>query len=274
MIKTFVKLVIPARLWNKVRLARQRKLLLSFKKYQINRNIAGHDLKIQIADPLGKGWYDQDWEKLPEVEFLKKYTLKPGAKVFDLGAHQGVVALVLGKEVSPGGKVIALEANLHNSSIAIENVKLNKAEACVNIVHAAISNEMGEIVFNEGLNGKVDDGQGEWGQVKTKALTIDHLCEVYGTPDLIFLDVEGFEMNAMNGASKSFNLIPSWFIEVHSDYQLQSFGSKPEEVLARFPKDLYKLFVSNDNAKTFVSYEEKLHLEFIQKRFFLIALKR
>lgn len=273
MIKTLAKTIIPTKIWAQLRLAKQRKTISNFKQYQVMRNIAGHKLSIMIADPLGQGWYDKDWPKLPEVEFLKQHTLKPGARIFDLGAHQGIVAQVLGKEVSPGGKVLALEANSHNAKVAKENVKLNKSESTVEILHAAISHEMGEIIFNEGLNGKVDDGSGEWGQVKTKALTIDHLCKEYGTPDLIFLDVEGFEINALKGSEKTFPSVKSWFIEVHSDYQLQSFGSKPEDVIAKFPADSYQRFVGNDDQKAFVPYNETTHKDFIQKRFFLIAIK-
>lgn len=274
MIKTLAKTILPTKIWAQLRLAKQRKTISNFNQYRVVRDIAGHKLSITIADPLGQGWYDKDWPKLPEVEFLKQYTLKPGAKIFDLGAHQGIVAQVLGKEVSPGGKVIALEANSHNARIAKENVKLNNSEGAVEILHAAISNEMGEIVFNEGLNGKVDDGSGEWGQVKTKALTIDYLCSEYGTPDLIFLDVEGFEINALKGSEKTFSSVNSWFIEVHSDYQLQSFGSKPEDVIAKFPADTYQRFVGNDELRSFVPYNELTHINLIQKRFFLIAIKR
>jgi hypothetical protein len=35
------------------------------------------------------------------------------------------------------------------------------------------------------------------------ALTVDVMCDRYGVPDLVFLDVEGFEWRALAGASRT-----------------------------------------------------------------------
>src|SRR5215213_150137 len=64
-------------------------------------------LKVYLADPLSQAWYDQDWSELPEVATLRQSRLHPGAKVFDIGAHQGVVALMIAREVGPRGLVVA-----------------------------------------------------------------------------------------------------------------------------------------------------------------------
>jgi tRNA A58 N-methylase Trm61 len=53
--------------------------------------------------------------------------LKAGARVFDLGAHQAVVALMLSQLVGHEGEVIALEAERHNFEVAERNRKLNAA---------------------------------------------------------------------------------------------------------------------------------------------------
>ena len=60
---------------------------------------------------MGAGWYDHDWPELPEIALLKQHGLRPGARVFDIGAHQGVVALMLSKTVGPEGFVLAVEAS-------------------------------------------------------------------------------------------------------------------------------------------------------------------
>ena len=44
-----------------------------------------------------------------------------------------------------------------------------------------------------GLNGQVDDGSRGWGRVEVPATTIDALSQAHGYPDVLFVDVEGFE---------------------------------------------------------------------------------
>ncbi len=56
-------------------------------------------MTVSLEDGLAQGWYDYDWPEVPEITLLGKNSLKPGAKVFDIGAHQGVVALMLAKIV-------------------------------------------------------------------------------------------------------------------------------------------------------------------------------
>jgi FkbM family methyltransferase len=168
---------------------------------------------------------------------------------------------------------VAIEANPHNAAIMQKNCDMNGIKN-IEIVQAAIDEKDGELFFNEGLNGKVDTGNGEWGKVKTDAVCIDTLVNKYGDPDLIFLDVEGFELNALHGCTTSFPKVKSWFIEVHSDYQLQSFGGSVENILKKFPPDLYNCFVANDNERDFKELIRNEQLtKMMEKRFYLIALR-
>ncbi|HEY5491738.1 MAG TPA: FkbM family methyltransferase [Gemmatimonadaceae bacterium] len=69
--------------------------------------------------------------------------LGPGARVFDLGAHQGVVALMLAGIVGPEGQVIAVEAVPHNARIATQNATANACRQLV-VLHAAVLVAPGE----------------------------------------------------------------------------------------------------------------------------------
>ena len=90
---------------------RLRQHINSFKPYIIERTIAGATRKILIADSLGQGWYDKNLEVPPEILFLKNKKLSPGAIVFDVGAHQGIVGMMLAQVVGKSGKVVCIEAN-------------------------------------------------------------------------------------------------------------------------------------------------------------------
>ncbi len=102
---------------------------------------------------MGELWYDVDWEEPREFSLLRSSRLVPESTVFDCGAHYGVVAALLAHEV-PGGRVIAIEGLAHNAGVASRIVERN-ALANVEIVHAAVSSQPGEVRFSEQLNGSI-----------------------------------------------------------------------------------------------------------------------
>ena len=130
-----------------------------------------------LGDPLGAGWYDHDWAQLPEIPALRGTTLGPGARVFDIGAHQGVVAMMLAREVGSSGHVLAVEPNPHNVSVAMKNRELNGMTSQIDILEAAVSDRSGTIVFSHGLDGQLDDGTGAGGRMLVASCTFDELAE-------------------------------------------------------------------------------------------------
>ncbi|MSU36865.1 MAG: hypothetical protein EXS36_17560 [Pedosphaera sp.] len=80
-------------------------MVRNYPRRVVSHTYAGIPLKVELADGMGEGWYDHDWETLPELDVLGRGRLKPGARVFDFGAHQGVVGMILGHRVGPRGQV-------------------------------------------------------------------------------------------------------------------------------------------------------------------------
>ena len=127
-------------------------------------------------------------------------------------------------------------------------------------------------MFNEGMNGQVDDGSGEWGRREVRAVTIDDLSRQYGIPDVLFLDVEGFECHALHGARETLAGRPDCFVEVHTGVGLEKFGGSVSEVASFFPPDTYKLFMASDIECNPVSYQAGHRLT--QARFYLTAVAK
>jgi len=227
-------------------------------------------LKVFLADPLSEGWYDHDWPELPEVTILRRNRLRPGARVFDLGAHQGVVAMMLAHEVGTSGQVVALEALPHNAETAEKNVSLNGMSQ-VEVIQAAISDRSGTMTFHQRLNGSLDGGTGDQGELVVPTLTIDELAERFGMPDVVFLDVEGAECLALSSASRVVASPADFFIEVHVGQGLEKLGGSVQQVLSHFPRERYELLGRAEGDAEFRPLTENDPL--FSDRFFLVALR-
>jgi FkbM family methyltransferase len=261
-LKEAVRTVVPGSVW-----ARARRLTLKLRVRRYRRRIAAHrygrsDLRVVIADPLAEGWYDHDWAELAELSLFEHGSLRAGAMIFDLGAHQGVVALMLERAVRPGGEVLAVELNEHNARIALENVQLN-APASVTVVRAAVTDREGDVRADFDLNASISpQPRGE----VVPGVTVDGLSRTYGFPDLIYVDVEGHECHALRGASETLTKRPDWFIEVHAHGPLQEAGGSIEELLRSLRG--YRLLVMLEGEPAFRDLPERLPAE----RLFLAAL--
>ena len=128
---------------------------------------------------------------MPEIERLRQHGLCLGARVFDMGAHQGVVALILADAVGDGGARDRGGGRAAQRTRRGAQPRLNAAQN-VEIIHAAGAANEGTVLFAEGLNGHVDDGGSTWGKVEVAAMTIDGLAARHGRPDVVLIDVEGF----------------------------------------------------------------------------------
>jgi FkbM family methyltransferase len=274
--KAILKSVLPKAAYDRLRLRKMRTDRARFAPRIVTNQYGDTKLSVNIEDKVGEDWYDHDWPVAGEVEFLRKYSLRPGSLVFDIGAHQGVVAMMLANELGQKGRIIAVEANPQNADLARRNFHLNKI-GNAQVVEAAISDRPGVLTFNEDSNGQVD-GSGNLGKIEVRARTIDSLTEEFGSPDLIFLDIEGFEAHALQGATQTMMKTPDLFIEVHVGAGLETFGSSVKELIKLIPYDRYELyFAAGEEPLRFIKQEPSFFFSetnaAIKNRFFLAAVK-
>lgn len=259
--------LLPAAVAEPMRRLLRRLAVARFRAYDARHRYAGRELVVHIADPLARGWYDHDWELGTEIAVLvERGKLRLGARVFDLGAHQGVVALILAGLVGPAGHVVAVDAVAHNVRVARRNASANGG-AQLDVVHAAIADEDGALWFEDRWNGAVSRTPGVG--VRTEALTIDTLTARYGVPDVLFIDVEGFELHALRGAARTLRAhAPDLYVEVHVGAGLERFGTV-DDLLALIPSD-YALFAAPGESGDFTPFEAGSPLR--TERFRLVAL--
>jgi len=220
---------LPPPLYRVVRRIRVRQEIKDYREREIIRR-RGHGvtLTLSIQDPLAEGWYDHDsGGEDSEVAACREHGLVEGATVFDIGAHQAVLALVLADIVGPTGRVIAVEAERHNVTVGRRNLELNP-ELPVTLVAAACSGRSGRIAFEDSLNGHISAGR--IGVRRVRAVTIDELADTYGVPDVVYLDIEGFELQALGGAERTLVNGATFVIEVHGGGQLEATGGSAVEL--------------------------------------------
>ncbi len=268
MLKDIIKRILPAKAVHAIQQRNLRKMIAAYPARVVRHLYGRHELSVRLGDNLAEGWYDHDWDEPIEITLLKQGRLKPGALVFDLGAHQGVVAMLLALETSPGGRVIAVEGAQHNVEAAKENLRINGI-ANVTFIHAVVGEHEGrELLFSSTLDGQVKhDGAGE----RVPTVSIDSLAREHGMPDLAFIDVEGYECQTLAGAKMVLEAGADFFVEIHVGVGLEENGTV-EQVIRHFPEDRYHLHVESGEGRPFAPWK---HGEALPRhKFFLAAILR
>ncbi len=226
-IKDAIKKIIPSWAWGRLRKARLSYEYSSYSAYTVTHRYGQITRQVEIHDGVAKDWYDRDWPELPELRFLEdKGILRRGAKVFDIGAHQCIVAMMIADIIGTEGHVWAVEPVEANVKASKRNLELNGVGNCT-VLQGAVSNSSGR--------------DPELGVIHT----IDELSARFGEPDLIFVDIEGFETKALQGAARTLRGRSSWHIEVHQETGLEQAGSSVQEVVSFFSGDgRYDLFAA------------------------------
>ena len=272
MLKDVVRRALPAEATSLLRSAMLFYSTHTHKKRVVRHRYGDNSFLVHLNDPTAEFWYDRDWPELKELSLLKQHQLKPGATVFNLGAHQGVVALMLAAIVGETGHVIAVEAGPHNARVFELDRVANRAEnLCV--LNAAIAAELGTLRFADNLCGHVDDGHGG---IEVSARTIDDLADEYGHPAVLFIDIEGFECEALLGAERTLSLGSDCFVEVHGGVGLEKYGGSAARVLSFFPPENYDLFFAAEEGVDFIPLTDRRKgaEQLLQKKWFLIAVSK
>jgi FkbM family methyltransferase len=265
-----LKSILPRSAYCRVRRAYDDHRRTNFPTKCVRHNYGGFDLEILLADSLGQGWYDADWGELPEIAILRRHGLGSGSRVFDLGAHQCVVALMLARIVGPDGLVVAIEPEPANVAIAERNKELNGAEN-LTIIQGVGTERNGPLPLGAPPKEGVDY-RFEWRMLGVEGITVDQLSASYGRPDVLFIDVEGFECEVLRGARETLQARPDCFVEVHVGVGLEKEGGSVTDVLSHFPSDSYELLMASEEQRGFVPFSRTSPL--LSSRFFLLALNR
>lgn len=150
--------------------------------------------------------------------------LRPGDTALDVGANVGAYALLFGLWVGKGGRVLAFEPAPEAYAGLRRHLALNRLDDCVQAVHAAVADTVGEASFvSEGSQGTnhlaSQGGSNTHTLIRVPTTTIDAFCAEYNLrPRLIKIDVEGAELAVLRGARRTIAAMErdaGIFVEMH-----------------------------------------------------------
>lgn len=152
-----------------------------------------------------------------EQTILDQFNLKKGWMFLDAGAHIGWYTLIMSRRVGPEGKVLVVEPNAANFAVLSRNIKDNKLSNVL-AFQVALSDKDGYaqmVLADSPTQHSIIDNPEDAKLETVKTMRLDTLLEEAGVECLDFakVDVEGAEMQFLQGASKTLEHRPEMVIE-------------------------------------------------------------
>ncbi len=185
-----------------------------------------------------------------------------------------MIASILSNITGNQGRVIALEASFYNASIAIKNCAANSLSR-LTIINKAVGNSKCELSFSKATstesNVRVQSKRTRGFKNPTvQCTTIDDLSKEFGYPDVLFIDVEEYEVNVLHGATQTLKHYPDCFVEVHVGTGLEDYGYIAQDVLNFFEMGRYNIFTRPHKNKEFQQLKKTSDLP--KEHFHLVAI--
>lgn len=189
-----------------------------------------HGLLSGLKRKGGLGWVPEIFAgsiETAEIDFWRKLPLA-GLTVYDVGAFEGLLAMFF---ASRAGRVICYEPNSRNYGRLLDNIKLNGfTNVLVRKSGVGEALQQIQLTWNPAMPGGAsaetataahlqDTVSGA--QVETiPVTTLDKDFEENGlpVPDLIKIDIEGWELQALKGARNLLRRFgPALYLEMHGE---------------------------------------------------------
>lgn len=205
--------------------------------YQKKINVADTVFDFWIVDETGKQWYEHDfWSEAMELKQLKKM-ISSGDNVMEIGVHHGFTACCISKCIGNDGRFIGVELSPKSAMIAQAQLKLNNFGTNCKIINAAAANKEGVINFNNLENGNAMINI-TTSTYSIKTITGDSLLNELKHVDVLKIDVEGFEVNVLQGCKNILSSLPKIALEIHLD-SIPYYGASVNDIFKIIPLEKY-----------------------------------
>ena len=162
----------------------------------------------------GLAWVPFESSATPEFLFWKKLDLKDKV-VYDIGAFHGLLSIYFARTAR---QVIAWEPNRHNRERLNQNLRLNGFTNVIVRPYGLSSQPMSaEMSYDPMAPGTASFDTKMAQGLEHETIELRMLDQEQGlpAPDLIKVDVEGFELEVLKGAPHTLEQRPTLFLEMH-----------------------------------------------------------
>ena len=158
--------------------------------------------------------------------------------VLEVGANIGSHTVGLAKHIGPAGRVLAFEPVPINAEIARLNVDMN-GFGNIEVLEAGIGARTETIKASMQAHSTADNTGGMADATEMRIVTLDQFAHV--SPNLIKLDIEGAEVDALIGAQALLKQRPRLLISVHPPL-MPPFHHDPREIFDLIDMSAYQVW--------------------------------
>lgn len=157
--------------------------------------------------------------------------IKDGDLVFDIGGNIGQYLLLFSELVGVSGRVVSIEPDSKNFTFLQFNVNINKILNTI-ILNTGLDKSTSILNFyrDTETGGRKGSFKKEFvessfnGQIEeVNTITFDSLIDIYGKPQFVKIDVEGYEVNVLEGLTYALESTV-FLVEVRSETKYDVFN--------------------------------------------------
>ncbi len=222
--------------------------------YLVERRIHDRTGYLIMATKESQDWYDNDHDtEVPEL--LRLRMIRQGDTVFDCGSNQGLNAMSYARAVGPGGRVVAFDPFPLHVDVGRFNARLNDLRN-IDFIRAGLSKtaEQLNVSMDEQCVATPDDTD------KAKSISLVPLDAFASLrPSFVKFDIEGAEVDALEGAAEIIAMEPAIYIEVHPQL-LPRFGRVPSDIFKHVPLNRYRCYIDHPGVPRMCGYEGEFEM--------------
>ena len=178
-----------------------------FKRRYIEKKVHSYKMLLDLEDlGLSRSLLLFGKREIDHQILLAKI-VEPCMTIYDIGSNIGYYPLMELELLGPKGRLIAIEPSPKNVELLRRNLSLNGYGEEIPIISGAVSDTPASRAFhlsphsNLGTFHPEGSAQGviSGHTIEVRTYTVPQLAALHGSPDLIRMDVEGHEVEVLNG---------------------------------------------------------------------------
>lgn len=207
--------------------------------YKRKYHILDTEFDFWIPDSTGKQWYDHDlWNQAVELMTIKEM-LNPNDSVIEFGVHYGFFAVFISKNLNEFGQYLGVELLPKAAMYSQAQLNLNHFNSNCYVINAAGAET------NKKIDCRYDDGgnafikRSDEASLMIDAVTGDSLLKQQGKVNFLKIDVEGYEVQVLEGCKEILKYLPKIAIELHLD-SITKYQRVVDDVFKLIPIEKYE----------------------------------